>query len=349
MTSGAKILVATEVLADADVVRKLLQAEFDDVVVSSASECAIEDFERQRPNILILAFNTIEKSQRYYLGLLRRSRIVHALPHRTIILCNKDDVPSAYDLCKNRYFDDYMLFWPMAHDTVRLRMAVHQGLWSLQGLETAGHAPATILAQARPLLDLGTRLEQFASQGREHIDAAAHQLRHSPGQLDEALRPVSAWVESTHRAFESELRAASALQRVAENTRPLVLFVDDDEFQHKLFRQIVRDKGLEIVFAGSGSEALATVARRRPQLIVLDVNLPDIDGIEITRRLKEVEHLADIPVVMITGRSGKNVVVNSLKAGAVDFVVKPFDRDTLLAKIDAVLSIRGYPRRVADS
>jgi PleD family two-component response regulator len=61
--------------------------------------------------------------------------------------------------------------------------------------------------------------------------------------------------------------------------------------------------------------------------------MPSIDGIETTRRLKSVPHLAKIPVIMITGKSEGNVVVESLKAGAADFVVKPFERAALLGKV----------------
>jgi DNA-binding response OmpR family regulator len=82
---------------------------------------------------------------------------------------------------------------------------------------------------------------------------------------------------------------------------------------------------------------LAVLRKRRPDLVLMDYALPDIDGVEATRRLKGVAQFAEIPVVMITGNSEKAVVVNSLKAGAVDFIVKPLDKDRLLAKIRGLL------------
>jgi len=72
-------------------------------------------------------------------------------------------------------------------------------------------------------------------------------------------------------------------------------------------------------------------------IILMDFNLPDIDGIETTRRLKAVASSADIPVIMITGQSGKELVVDSLKAGASDFLVKPFDKSTLQTKMQKLL------------
>ena len=78
MTAAARIMVATEVVADADLVMKLLREEFDEVVVSTDPGRAVQDFEKHQPEVLILAFNTLEKAERYYLGLYRLGTLVHA-------------------------------------------------------------------------------------------------------------------------------------------------------------------------------------------------------------------------------------------------------------------------------
>lgn len=67
--------------------------------------------------------------------------------------------------------------------------------------------------------------------------------------------------------------------------------------------------------------------------------MPNMDGIETTRHLKAVPQLAHVPVIMVTGKSDGQVVIDSLKAGATDFVVKPFDRVTLISKIDHALGM----------
>jgi CheY-like chemotaxis protein len=117
-----------------------------------------------------------------------------------------------------------------------------------------------------------------------------------------------------------------------------VLVVDDDEFQHGLLRQLLVDVKLELVFVTSGVAAIAALCKRRPDLVLMDVDLPDTDGIETTRRIRSVQQFTNIPVIMITGNSEKGVVVESLKAGASDFVVKPFDRNSLIAKVHKFLS-----------
>lgn len=292
MNTDHSILVATEMISDADMIRKLLRDEFENVATSTNPEQAVEDFEKHRPEVLILAFNNLEKAERYYLGLYRLSSLVHALPHRTLILCNKDNLRRVYELCKKEYFDDYILFWPMPHDATRLLMAVHRALRQMASAATPGGSE--IAAQARRLAD-------------------KNELAPQP-------------------------EPARALQSLAEHFRPVVLVVEDDEFQHKILEQMLAEMNVDLIFATTGTKALATLRKHRPDLILMDVDLPDIDGVETTRRLKSVEQFANIPVVMITGHSEKAVVVESLKAGASDFVVKPFEKDVLLAKVRSFLS-----------
>jgi CheY-like chemotaxis protein len=120
---------------------------------------------------------------------------------------------------------------------------------------------------------------------------------------------------------------------VVEDAAMVAELLRNDEFQHKLLRQLLAAAELELAFATSAIEALAALRRSRPDLILMDVNLPDIDGVEATRRIKSVEQFASIPVIMISGDSEKDKVVDCLKAGASAFVVKPLDKTTLLAKL----------------
>ena len=383
--AAGRILVATDVVADADLVRSLLRDEFDNVVGSTYPERAIADFEKHRPQVLILAFDTLEKAERYYLGLYRLSTLVQALTHRTLILCNKNDLRRVYELCKTEYFDDYVLFWPLNHDAPRLPMAVHHALRQLAVAGTDAPTANEFAAHARRLTAMEPLLESHAALGDARADVAnrtlrqarhdiglaldgfAHKLAHGQlgGLVDvkdarglqreferlkaaqitthldavaAAVEPVSALAASFKKKMAPQFKAARDLQTLAERVRPLVLAVDDDDFQHKLLRNMLRDADLDLIFAASATEALATLRRRRPDLILMDVNLPDIDGIEATRRIKAIDQYAGIPVVMITGEGDKDAVMESVKAGASGFVVKPFNREFLLAKVRSCLN-----------
>jgi CheY-like chemotaxis protein len=331
-----------------------------------------------------LAYNTLEKAERYDLGLFRLSQMVHALPHRTLILCNQDEVRRVYALCRREYFDEYILFWPMTHDTPRLPMAVHQALRQLAGAEAVPNA-AAIAMQARRIGELEALLKQYVVAGDRHVELASCSLVKANKDIDSALDSLSLRLsegelgsvvevkdaagfqreiermkaEEIDRRFEGvaatvqemrqwagtlsarlapQIESARALRAMAESVRPTVLVVDDDEFQHGLLRQLLVDVKLELVFVTSGVAAIAALCKRRPDLVLMDVDLPDTDGIETTRRIRSVQQFTNIPVIMITGNSEKGVVVESLKAGASDFVVKPCDRNSLIAKVHTFLS-----------
>jgi len=87
-----------------------------------------------------------------------------------------------------------------------------------------------------------------------------------------------------------------------------------------------------------GVEALSQLRRLHPDVILMDVRLPGVDGVALTQRLKTVPHLADIPIIMMTGDARRETLVSSIGAGAAAFVVKPFTREALVAKLQKVLS-----------
>ncbi|PQJ97249.1 response regulator, partial [Chromatium okenii] len=100
---------------------------------------------------------------------------------------------------------------------------------------------------------------------------------------------------------------------------------------------VLKEENYRLVFAASGLEALSLLRQLRPDVVLMDVRMPDMDGITATQRLKALPQFAQLPVIMITGHSEKAVVVDSLRAGATGFLVKPFGRDTLITKLREAL------------
>lgn len=116
-----------------------------------------------------------------------------------------------------------------------------------------------------------------------------------------------------------------------------VLIVDDDAAHRKLTGRILASAGYELHHAGNGEEALGVLATLRPDLMLLDLTMPGMGGLELMRRLRDSPRNAALPVIVMTGNAGTEIVRSSLELGAVDFLVKPFDRSTLLAKLHRVL------------
>ncbi len=121
-----------------------------------------------------------------------------------------------------------------------------------------------------------------------------------------------------------------------------ILTVDDDAANRFLMVQILRRNGFEPVALDSGLKVMETVARIEPALILLDIMMPDRDGISVLRQLKGNVKLASIPVIMVTARGESEMLSVALEAGAADYVKKPVDSVELLARINAALKLAMY-------
>ena len=120
-----------------------------------------------------------------------------------------------------------------------------------------------------------------------------------------------------------------------------VLIVDDEPQIRRALRINLEARGYDIAQAGTGSDALALAARTHPDVVVLDLGLPDVDGIDVIRGLRG---WSSVPIVILSAREAEAAKVAALDAGADDFVTKPFGMDELLARVRAALR-----RRFADS
>src|SRR5579859_21732 len=123
---------------------------------------------------------------------------------------------------------------------------------------------------------------------------------------------------------------------------PTVLVVDDEEHITELVAMGLRYNGFEVDRVASGRAALDAVGRRRPDLIVLDVMLPDLDGFEVARRLRESEGAgARVPIIFLTARDTTADKVQGLRLGSDDYVTKPFSIEELIERVKAVLRRAG--------
>lgn len=384
------ILIASDNAADAARVKGLLHAEFAHVHISTEPDKVPGDFVRYRPSVLVLAFDTLEKSERYYLELYRLCEEVHQHPLRTVILCNRHEIARVYELCKKKYFDDYILFWPVSEDSSRLAMSIHHALHDLAALKSEGAEMADFYTHARHLSELEKTLDRRIKQGSQQIEVASQavvqasqgvntaldsfakrlitgalidtvEVKNAEGMEQEISRfkreevqpkfktaiettqPLKQWAEDFKQECEPFLQSARALNAMAEAIRPTILVVDDDEAQRIILNRLLTAKKYNVLFARDGLEALNVLRNKKPDLILMDIMMPNMDGLEAMRRLKLVPEFAGTPVVMITGKSEGEVVTDCMKAGAVDFVVKPYEHAVLIGKIDRALREAALP------
>ncbi len=116
-----------------------------------------------------------------------------------------------------------------------------------------------------------------------------------------------------------------------------ILVVDDEKDIIELIRYNLEKEGLKVITATSGEEAIRRASNENPQLIVLDLMLPGIDGLEVCRILKRETKTSSIPIVMLTVKSDETDIVVGLELGADDYITKPFSPRILAARVKAIL------------
>ncbi len=119
---------------------------------------------------------------------------------------------------------------------------------------------------------------------------------------------------------------------------PTILIVDDEPPIRRLLRTSVGSQGFQVIEAGDGRSALADVERARPDLVILDLGLPDMDGLEVIRALRDGGNA--VPILVLSSRADEKGKVEALDLGADDYVTKPFGTAELFARIRAALRHR---------
>ena len=167
--------------------------------------------------------------------------------------------------------------------------------------------------------------------GRDRADGA--------GDIAGVCRAVAQTTRDRHRKVDYDSRVA------------LVLIVDDERDLVSLLDFNLREAGFETATAATGEQALAQVRRRVPDLVLLDLMLPDLSGTEVCRQLKGDPRTRDVPVVMLTAKGEELDRVVGFELGADDYVVKPFSMRELILRTKAVLrrATRAGPERPPES
>jgi signal transduction histidine kinase len=130
------------------------------------------------------------------------------------------------------------------------------------------------------------------------------------------------------------------MKSMKESRKDLILVVDDVEQNVAVISQMLRNAGHMVIAAFNGEAALRMLEKRRPDLILLDVMMPGIDGFEVCRRIREKENLRDIPIIFLSALAEVDTKVRGLEAGGVDYITKPFQEQEVLARVQAQLRLR---------
>jgi CheY-like chemotaxis protein len=121
------------------------------------------------------------------------------------------------------------------------------------------------------------------------------------------------------------------------DTNPVVLVADDEEDIKVILRMFLETVGYEVLTAFDGLDALEQIKAAKPSVVLMDIMMPVIDGIEVVRQMKANPAIRDIPVIMLTAAAQSDMVEKAIQAGAADYIVKPFEPETVHKAIEKVL------------
>jgi adenylate cyclase len=129
---------------------------------------------------------------------------------------------------------------------------------------------------------------------------------------------------------------------------PLILIADDNEANREILGRLLEARGYNLVLANDGEEALACARSKLPDLVLLDLMMPKMDGFEVCHRLKADKNLPFMPIILVTARADSKDVVRGLEAGGDEYVTKPIDQAALVARVRSALRIKELHDTVHD-
>lgn len=231
------------------------------------------------------------------------------------------------------------------------RLAELEALLEQRMAQGGQHIEETSQAIGQAELEIGASLDGFSERLAQGAIPDAHastlkkevhrlkqeDVRRSMANASNAIRPMKQWADDLKKECVPHQESARALNVMAESLPPPLLVVDDDAFVRKVIGKVLETANYRPIFAANGIEALKLLSEERPALILMDFEMPGMNGIEVTFKLKADPTFRDIPIVMLTGHSEKEVSTACAQAGANGFIVKPCTRDKLLEKVSEVL------------
>ena len=120
----------------------------------------------------------------------------------------------------------------------------------------------------------------------------------------------------------------------------LILIVDDSSVNNLLMRSILEDKGYSILAVSNGKDALKILRQKLPDLIILDIMMPELNGFGVLESVKKYESTANIPVIMLTARNNQKDQEKAITMGAADYVIKPIDIEDVIARVDRLVNLK---------
>jgi CheY-like chemotaxis protein len=349
MAKAITILVAGDVLYDIEETVRLASSPLHQIHQTKDNEYACTLFEEYQPQILILCFSRFELSEQFYINLLLSSDKAIEQVHQTIIMCDGKESKTAYELTQKGIIDDYVIYKPL-FDVNRLRFVIlrlqerslfldmHRVL--LQRIEAIIESyeqltPPPPVDQIKEVIgnhrkglqeiNIREKLSEYQiKQHQQNIEAIV--ANEKPKKLDD-----DAWLENIKTKGSGSYETKTEPESYGDS--PTILIVEDEPINSQTMKLILNQDGYQTLKAENGLEAIKIAREKLPDMILMDIKMPKMNGLKAVCALKEKPETANIPIIMLSAHSENAVVRECLKQGACDYIIKPAERNILLERI----------------
>ncbi len=178
----------------------------------------------------------------------------------------------------------------------------------------------------------GTTFLVTLKKGKKHLEGQT--ILHTPQRATSILTELAEDAQAEPVAAVPDAKTEEPV-----TDRQTILLADDDDAIRRYLQQILKNK-YELLEAVNGMEALKIAQEKFPDLVISDIRMAEMDGIELCRQIKQDQNLNHIPVILLTGSNGDEVELQSIEGGADAYITKPFDKDILLAKVENLFNSR---------
>lgn len=349
MAKTITILVAGDVQYDIEETVRLATHPQHQIHQAKDNEYACTLFEKHQPQILILCFSRFELSEQFYINLLLSSDKAIEQVHQTIIMCDGKESKNAYELTQKGIIDDYVIYKPL-FDVNRLRFVIQRlqerSLFLdmqrvlLQRIEAIIEsyeqvAPPPPVEQIKEVIgshrkklhEINIRQKLSEYQIKQHQQSIeVTPAKETPAKLDD-----DTWLANLKSKSSDSHEEKAEPESYGDS--PTILIVEDEPINSQTMKLILSQDGYQTLKAENGLEAIRIAREKLPDLILMDIKMPKMNGLKAVCSLKEKAETAHIPIIMLSAHSENAVVRECLKQGACDYIIKPAEKNILLERI----------------
>lgn len=282
-------------------------------------------FDSFKPDAMMLAFSSNREALVFYAYLLTHSKALFSFKHICILMSDGKHAEEASQYCHNKIIDDYVILKPL-FDTHRLGVSLSILNKLLPHIEFDRLLESRIIQITKVLGGVSAYMEEKeVKQFKPAPDDKANRL------LQLAFKAIDMGNELPNSDAEDASHERASHQ--SHDEAPLILLVEDEEVNQNMMRMVLEKEHYRVELARDGEEALEILGMVRPDLILMDIRMPKLNGLEVTKKIQQNPLLSSIPIVMLSAHSEQPVVRECLRSGAVDYLIKPAERRELLDRI----------------